>query len=48
MEMQSMEFAQLGFGLALVQYFLTVLPFIYFEMVMYILCHYILEVCDLF
>jgi len=44
MEMQSLKFAQLLYSLALVQYFLKKLPF---GMVMYILCHYILEVCDL-
>lgn len=41
------EFAQLVFGLALVQYFLTVFPFLPFGMVMDILCHCRLEVCDL-
>jgi hypothetical protein len=35
------------FGLALVQYFLTMLSFLPFRMVMGILCHCILEVCDL-
>ena len=45
--MQSLEFAQLAFGLVVVQYFLTVLPSLCFGMVMYILCHYMLEVCDL-
>ena len=38
------EFAQLGFGLALVQYFLTMLPL---GMVMYVLCYCMLEVCNL-
>ena len=48
MDMQSLEFAQLVFGLALVQYFLTILPFLDFVIIMYILCHtYMLEVCDL-
>jgi hypothetical protein len=42
MEMQSLEFAQLGFGLPLVQYFLTMLPFPHFGTVMHILCHYML------
>jgi len=32
------------FGFALVQNFLTVLPFIPFGMVVYILCHYMLEI----
>ena len=48
MEMQGLEFAQLVFSLALIQYFLTMLPFLHFEMVMYILCHCMLQVCDLF
>ena len=47
MEMESLEFAQLVCSLALVQYFLTMLPSLHFGMVMYILCHYMLEVCDL-
>ena len=46
MEVQSLEFAQLVFSLALAQYFLTMLPYLDFGMVMYILCHYILEVYD--
>ena len=36
----------LGFELALVENFLTMLPFLPFGMVMYILCHCMLEVCD--
>lgn len=48
MELQSLEFAQLVFVLALVQYFLTILPPLPFGMVMYILCHYKLEACNLF
>ena len=36
MEMQSLEFAQLVFGLALVQYFLSMLPSLCFGMVMYV------------
>ena len=48
MEMPSLEFAQLSFGLALVQYFLTMLPSLHFGIVVPILCHYILEVCNLF
>jgi hypothetical protein len=47
MEMLSLESAPLGFGLALVQYFLTMLPFLCFRTVIYILCHYMLEVSDL-
>ena len=46
-EMQSLEFAQLVFGLALVQYFLTMLPSLHFRMVMDTLCHFWLDVCDL-
>ena len=46
-EMQSLEFTQLVFSLALVQCFLTMLPFLHFGIVMYILCYYMLEVCDL-
>ena len=41
------EVCPAGFGLALVQYFLTMLPSLCFGMVMYILCHYMLEVYDL-
>ena len=47
MEMQSFEFAQLIFGLAWVQYFLTMLPFLPFRIVMYILYHCVLKVHDL-
>ena len=43
-ELQSLELAQLVFGLALVQYFLAILPSLYFVKVMYILCHYTLEI----
>ena len=42
-----MEFAQLIFGLALVQHFLTMFLSICFGAVTYILCHDILKVCDL-
>ena len=38
-KIQSLEFAQL---------FFTVLPSIHFRMVINILCHYMVEVCDLF
>lgn len=41
MEKQSLKFAQLVFCLTLVQHCLTVLPFLKFEMVIYILSHYI-------
>jgi hypothetical protein len=44
-EIQRLEFAQLVFSLALVQYFL---PSLQFGIMMYILCHCMLEVCDLF
>lgn len=37
----------LVFTFALVQYFLAILPFLHFGMVMYILCHYMLEVFDM-
>ena len=47
MEIQSLEFAQLVFGLALVKHFLIMIPFLPFEMKMYIMCHFMLEVCDL-
>lgn len=46
--MQSVEFAQLSVGLALIQYFLTMLPFPHFEMGIYILCHFMVEVNLLF
>lgn len=44
LEMQSLEFAHLFFSLTLVQYLFTVLSF---AIVLYVLCHYMLEVCDL-
>ena len=47
MAMKSLDFAQLVFGLALVQYFLTVIPSLHFGIVIYILCHSMLEVCHL-
>ena len=47
MEMQTLETAHLVFGLALVGYFLPLLHFLTFGIVMYILCHYMLEACDL-
>lgn len=46
-EMQSLESTLLVFNLALFQYFFTMLPFLYFGIVIYILCHCILQVCDL-
>ena len=48
MEMQRIEFAQMGFGLSLVQYFLSVPSSLHFKMLIYILCHYKLEIGDLF
>ena len=48
MEMLSLEFDQLVFGLSLVQCFLTMFPSLWFGLVMHFLCHYMLEVCDLF
>ena len=47
MEMQSLEFVQLVFSLVLLQHFLTVLSFLPLGMVVYILCHYMLELYDL-
>lgn len=48
MKMQCLEFAQLVFRLALFQYFLTMTPSLHSGMLLYILCHYMLEVCDMF
>ena len=45
MKMQNLKLDLLVFSLALVQHFLTTLPS--FGMVMYLLCHYMLEVYDL-
>lgn len=42
-----LEFAQEAFGFSLVQYFVTMLTSFHFRLLVYILCHYILEVCDL-
>lgn len=47
MKIQILEFVQLASRLALVQYFLTMLPSLSFGMVMYILCHCMFKVCDL-
>ena len=44
MEMQILEFFHLVFSLSLVQYFLTMLSFLHFEIIMYILCHYMLNI----
>lgn len=48
MEMQNVEIAQWVFSLSLTQYFLTVIPSLRFGKVMYISCHCMLQVCDLF
>ena len=48
MEMHSLKFAQLFFILLLIQYFLIKFCSLHFRMVTYIiLCHCVLEVCDL-
>ena len=47
MELQNLVLACLYFGLDFKQYLLTMSPFPPFAMVMYILSHYMLEVCDL-
>ena len=47
MERQSLEFAQLVFGLAVVRSFLAVLSFLPFGLAVYVLCHCMLEVYDL-
>ena len=46
-EMKSLKFALLAFSLALIKHFLTMSYFLVFGMGMIILCHYMLEVCDL-
>ena len=46
-EMQNLGFSLPALGLDLIQYFLTVLPFLHFGMIMCILCHCMLKVCDL-
>lgn len=45
-EIQNLEFTLMTFGLALVRYFLILLPLLPFGMTICILCHFILEVCD--
>ena len=47
MEMKTLEFSQLVFILVLVQYVIFMLLAHTFEMVMYVLCHCVLELCDL-
>ena len=37
-----------GFGSCLVQYFLTMFLSLCFGVILYILCHCMLEICDLF
>jgi hypothetical protein len=44
MEVQSLEFAQLDFGLALVHHFLTMSPLLPFGMMIYSLSHCMLKV----
>ena len=44
-EVPSLESAQLIFSLAFVQFLLTMLLLLHLGMVMYTLCHYMLEVC---
>ena len=48
MEVHNAEFAQLAFRRALVQYSLTVLHIFPFGMVMYILCHCMRAVWELY
>jgi hypothetical protein len=47
MEAESLEFAQLVFGLVLIQCFLAMLSSLCFGIVMYTLWHDVFEVCDL-
>lgn len=42
-ELQDLEFALMDFGLSLVQYLLTISQFLPFGMVVYLLCHCMLE-----
>lgn len=48
-ELQDLEFALLGFDLAFIQYFFTMPSSFpaFFETVTYILCHFMLEACNL-
>ena len=46
-EIQNLEYAQIIFDLALVQYFLTVPLSLCLGMTIYILCHSMVEVCEL-
>lgn len=45
--MHSLEFAHLLFSLAFIWYFIVILSSLDFGVAIYILCHYILEVCNL-
>ena len=47
MEQSDLVFSLIDFVLALAQSFFTMLPFFPFGMVMHILCHHTLGVCDL-
>lgn len=47
MRLQNLEFSLLGFRSWFVPYFLTMLPFVPFGMIVHILCHHILDVCNL-
>lgn len=47
MELWDLEFALLGLGLALFQYFVTMLPFPFFGIILHFLCHRMVEVCNL-
>jgi len=47
MEMKSLAFVHLDLGVCFSQYFLTTLPSLPFRVAMYILCHCMLELCNL-
>lgn len=47
-QMQELEFSLIEFALVFFQYLLTMPPFLLFGMVMYILCHHMLEVSNMF
>ena len=47
LEVGNLEFSLLIFSLALVKCFLIVLHFLPFEMVVHVLCRYVLQACDL-
>lgn len=48
MELEILIFALLILSCFLIQYFLSISPFLSFAMVMYILLYFILEVCNFF